>query len=179
MRRHFRAVGAKGDIMTSQVKKQIITGSLALAMGTAGAFALTPGALASDNWEFTTGKGETVKVGKGIFGNKSVKVEDRFGNKYENSNGWFGRKKKEVKILGNGYEESKNIFGQKSYKGKSILGDTVETKRSWFGLGPRTTKVNLSGVSDAAGRLMKSNSAQADPAPMPLPSDVDANYSNQ
>lgn len=161
--------------MMSQVKKQFITGSLALALGAVGACALTPGALASDNWEFTTGKGETVKVGKGIFGNKSVKVEDRFGNKFENSNGWFGRKKKEVKILGNGYEESKNIFGQKSYKGKTILGDTVETKRSWFGLGPRTTKVDLSGVTDAAGRLMRANTAPPDTVPMPLPSDVDAN----
>ena len=118
-----------------------------------------PSCLALDTWEFQTGKGETIRVKKGLFGTKAIKVQDRLGNKYETDNGFFGTKKNEVRFLGNGISVEKDIFGRKSYIGSSILGDKVESKRSWFGLGPRKTTVNVSGVTSLAEQLLgKKNS---------------------
>jgi hypothetical protein len=107
-----------------------------------------------NNVTVKSGGGETLEMKSGWFGRDSIKVQDRFGNKLENSKGWLSRKK-EIKVLGNSVEEKKGLFGQKSYKATSILGDKIETKRTWLGLGPRKTTVDLSGVSSIANQLIK------------------------
>ncbi len=114
----------------------------------------SPSAFALDTWEFKTGKGESVMVKKGLFGTKTVKLQDRLGNGYESDKSFFGKKKNAVSILGNGVSVEKNIFGRNSIKGSSLLGDRIETKRSWFGLGPRHTSVDISGVSALAEKLL-------------------------
>lgn len=121
--------------------------------------AASPSAFALDTWEFKTGKGESVMVKKGLFGTKTVKLQDRLGNGYESDKSFFGKKKNAVSILGNGVSVEKNIFGRNSIKGSSLLGDRIETKRSWFGLGPRRTSVDISGVTGLAEKLLTKKQA--------------------
>lgn len=141
----------KTNIKTRRAKSLMVKTFLFAAL----AFATIGSAEAQgNNVTVKSGGGETLEMKSGWFGRDSIKVQDRFGNKLENSKGWLSRKK-EVKVLGNSLEEKKGLFGQKSYKATSILGDKIETKRSWFGLGPRQTTVDLSGVSSVAGQLIK------------------------
>ena len=121
--------------------------------------AASPSAFALDTWEFKTGKGESVIVKKGLFGTKTVKLQDRLGNGYESDKSFFGKKKNAVSILGNGVSVEKNIFGRSSIKGSSLLGDRIETKRSWFGLGPRHISVDISGVTGLAQKLLTGKQA--------------------
>ncbi len=121
--------------------------------------AAVPSAFALDTWEFKTGKGESVMVKKGLFGTKTVRLQDRLGNGYESDKSFFGKKKNAVSILGNGVSVEKNIFGRSSIKGSTLLGDRIETKRSWFGLGPRRTSVDISGVTGLAEKLLTNKQA--------------------
>lgn len=116
--------------------------------------ATSPCAFALDTWEFKTGKGESVVVKKGIFGTKTIRLQDRLGNGYESDKSFLGKKKNAVSILGNGVSVEKNIFGRSSIKGSSLFGDKIETKRSWFGLGPRRSSVDISGVTGLAEKLL-------------------------
>lgn len=145
----------KTNIKTRQAKSLVVKTFLFAAL----AFATIGSAEAQgNNVAVKSGGGETLEMKSGWFGRDSIKVQDRFGNKLENSKGWLSDKK-EVKVLGNSLEAKKGLFGQKSYKATSILGDKIETKRTWFGLGPRKTTVDLSGVSSVAGQLIKKKQA--------------------
>jgi hypothetical protein len=123
--------------------------------------AASQAAQARNNIELTDGKGETVVVKQGLFGNNTYAAQDRLGNKVVSKKGLFGTKSKGVSILGNTVETKKGLFGSKSYSGTTILGDKFETKRTWFGLGPRKTTVDLSGVSTLANQLVKKRSTTA------------------
>lgn len=125
------------------------------------ALASSQSAQARNNIELTDGKGETVVVKQGLFGNNTYAVQDRLGNKVVSKKGIFGTKAKGVSILGNTVETKKGLFGSKTYSGTTILGDKFETKRTWFGLGPRKTTVDLSGVSGLASQLVKKRSTTA------------------
>ncbi|MCW5822752.1 MAG: hypothetical protein KIT34_08100 [Cyanobacteria bacterium TGS_CYA1] len=128
----------------------------------------TQASYALDTWEFKTGKGESVLVKKGLFGTRTVRLQDRLGNGYESDNSFFGSKKNAVSIMGNGVSVEKNIFGRNSIQGSTILGDRIQTKRSWFGLGPRKTSIDVSGVTSLAEKLLTKKQAPlglSSPAP--------------
>jgi len=126
------------------------------------------------SFDVKLGKGEEVKVKKGLFGNKNLALKDRLGDQIEDSQGILGNKHQKVQFLGNGVEVNQGVLGNKSIAAGTILGDKFETRRSFFGLGPRTTHVDLSGASALAGQLFAHKSAihpnaEPDAAPSAAP----------
>lgn len=126
----------------------------------------------------TDGMGEEIQIKKGWFGGKSKNIQDRFGNKYQSSNGILGGSQSEATVLGNSFKRKKGWFGGSNVQGSTIFGDKVESKKGWFG--GRKTTVDLSG----SAAVVKSLFASSKPKPfiqdpLPLPSQFDAPVQRQ
>lgn len=107
-----------------------------------------------NDFQFKDGMGEEVQVKHGWFGKDKKVVKDRFGNKYESSEGLLGGKQKEVSLLNSAVQvkHKKGMFGSSTTQASTVLGDTVTTKKGLFGR--RTTTVDVSGTSRVLGALI-------------------------
>lgn len=127
--------------MKSLVLSALLSSTLALAASTA-ALADRPG-----NIDLKTGFGEEFMVRHGLFGQKTVGLQDRAGDRYVKKQGLFGTKETDVNFLGNRYVKKKGLFGNRDSQVSSMFGDSITTHRGWFGLGRKQTRVDLSGMS--------------------------------
>lgn len=88
----------------------------------------SPSFALGNNLSITNGK-EEFTIKKGLFGSKKKVIKDRFGDKYESKQGWFGTSQSSAAVLGNGYTRKKGLFGTSEITGSTMLGDTIKTKK--------------------------------------------------